>query len=330
MAGNAEKRGEACSVGPIVRVVFFGTPEPAARVLDAVLQAGHRVVGVVTQPDKPAGRHHVLTAPPVKLRAAAAGVPVIQPSTLRMPEPLQQLLAWRPEVAVVVAYGKIIPKAMLEAGVPFINIHFSLLPAYRGAAPVQRALMDGLRETGVTIQYLAEELDAGDIIVQKPVRIEEDDTTETLMGRCVEVGTELLLEVLPNVAVGHAPRVPQNHAAATLAPKLRKEDGILDWRQSARALHNRVRACNPWPGACAFIQGEPLKIWRTRVVDEASPAGPGGTILSARGRLLVAGEPGTLELLEVQPAGRARMSASAYLAGHSLGGRFDIVNGSSK
>lgn len=306
-----------------MNVAFFGTPAPAERVLAALLHTHYFVAGVVTQPDKPAGRHQTLTPPPVKLRALAAGIPVLQPPSLRNPDVLAQFLAWRPDLAVVVAYGKLIPPAMLAAGVPFINLHFSLLPAYRGAAPVQHALLDGLTQTGVTIQYLAEELDAGDIIAQTPVPIEEDDTTATLMERCLNAAIPLLLDLLPAIASGSAPRTPQNHEKATLAPKLQKEDGIIHWNQPARAIHNRVRACNPWPGACAALNSQPLKIWRTRIDSEtAAPAAPGG-ILSARGRLRVAAQPGVLELLDVQPPGKPRMPAAAFVAGHRLPPAFD-------
>lgn len=306
-----------------MKLAFFGTPAPAERVLDALLHADYHVAGVITQPDKPAGRHHTLTPPPVKLRALAAGIPVLQPPSLRNPEVLAQFLGWQPDLAIVVAYGKLIPPTMLAAGVPFINLHFSLLPAYRGAAPVQHALLDGLRQTGVTVQYLAEELDAGDIIAQTPVPIEEDDTTATLMQRCLDTAIPLLLDLLPAVKSGSAPRTPQKHENATLAPKLHKEDGIIRWNQPARAIHNRVRACNPWPGACAMLNTQPLKIWRTRVEDEtATPAAP-GSILATRGRLLAAAQPGVLELLDVQPPGKPRMPAAAYVAGHRLPPAFD-------
>jgi len=304
-------------------LIFFGTPEPAARVLDALIAQHYTIGGVITQPDKPTGRYHLLTAPPVKLRALAAGIPLLQPASLRAPDVLASLLAWHPDFALVVAYGKLIPPAMLAAGIPFINIHFSLLPAYRGAAPVQRAILDGLLETGVTIQYLAEELDAGDIIAQKPVPIGEDDTSSTLMDRCLEAAIPLLFSVLTEVAIGRAPHRPQNHAAATWAPKLQKEDGIIRWHEPARAIHNRVRACNPWPGACAFLNAQPLKIWRTRVESDTHNAGAPGSIVNARGRLLAAAHPGILELLEVQPPGKPRMPACAFIAGHALPPAFD-------
>lgn len=306
-----------------MKIAFFGTPAPAERVLDALLHAHYHVAGVVTQPDKPAGRHHTLTPPPVKLRALAAGIPILQPPSLRNPDVLAHFLAWRPDLAVVVAYGKLIPPAMLAAGVPFINLHFSLLPAYRGAAPVQHAILDGLTQTGVTIQSLAEQLDAGDIIAQTPVPIEEEDTTATLMERCLDAAIPLLLDLLPAIKTGSAPRIPQNHEKATLAPKLQKEDGIIHWNQPARAIHNRVRACNPWPGACAALNSQPIKIWRTHVDSENAASAAPGSILGARGRLLVAAQPGVLELLDVQPPGKPRMSAAAFVAGHRLPTAFD-------
>ncbi len=307
------------------RIVFWGTPAPAACVLDALLRQGSVIVGVVTQPDKPAGRHQKLTPPPVKSLAQHAPLPVIQPLSLRAPGVQTQLDAWQPAVSLVVAYGKIIPAAMLEKSGPFINVHFSLLPAYRGAAPVQRALMDGVTETGVTLQYLAPELDAGDIIAQARVAVREDDTTATLMEHCLAAAIPLVQAVMPRVADGTAPRMPQDHARATLAPKLQKSEGALRWTDTAVALHNRVRACNPWPGAIAWLHGQPLKIWRSRVAEAGASAAPPGALIPCPNRLLVATHAGTLELLDVQPPGKGRMSAAAFLAGRSLPPAFDVT-----
>jgi len=198
----------------------------------------------------------------------------------------------------------------------FINLHFSLLPRYRGAAPVQRALMDGLDRTGVTVQHLAEKLDAGDIILQETVPIEPDDTTDTLLARCVATGAPLLVRAMASLERGVAPRIAQDDTAATLAPRLTQEDGYILWNNTAAAIVNRIRACNPWPGATTWIGGATVKIWHARVGAPPSTAAAPGTILSHTRQLLVAAGDGVVDIIELQPAGKKRMTAAAFLAGH--------------
>ncbi len=308
------------------KIVFWGTPKTAAHCLQHLIECGENVVGVVTQPDKPVGRKHVITKPPVKVIAESFGVPIVQPANLQTPDIVATIANWRPDVCVLVAYGRIITSELLSIPDTFINLHFSLLPAYRGAAPVQRAIIDGRVETGVTVQHLAEKLDHGDVILQKPVQIDKCDTAESLLEECVKTGAPLLSESLRLIRSGAAPRIVQNDEAASYAKKLRKEDGYIDWKRSAREIHNRIRGCYPWPGATARMGDTLLKIWRAEVVDDDTSTHDPGEIILAKKHLHVSTGHGTLALLEVQPTGRARMSAQAFLAGHrSQLSRFALV-----
>ncbi|MCX7004645.1 MAG: methionyl-tRNA formyltransferase [bacterium] len=298
-----------------MRILFWGTPETAAACLQFLLEQHGHVVGVVTQPDKPVGRAQRLTPPPVKRIALAAGLPVVQPANLRSPEIGALLRSFAPEVNILVAYGKLIPLELLKLGTYFINLHFSLLPRYRGAAPVQRALMDGCTQTGVTVQHLAAALDAGDVILQQPVPIEPGDTTAVLLQRCVTIGAPLVQQTLALLVRGTAPRTPQDHGAATQAPKLTQQDGFINWHAPAHAIVRRVCACNPWPGATTWLHNLPLKIWTAGVHGTQPASGMPGMAMLLDKRLLVASGAGVVELIEVQPAGRTRMRAAAFMAG---------------
>jgi methionyl-tRNA formyltransferase len=301
--------------------VFWGTPVIAAECMRALHAAGEELVGVISQPDKPVGRARRLAAPPVKALALELGIECVQPVKLRTSELAHWLRRRAPYACIVVAYGKIIPSELLEIPTCFLNLHFSLLPAYRGAAPVQRALIDGCADTGVTVQHLAPELDTGDVILQEHVAIDDTDTTATLLQKCVARGAPLLVRALAELRAGTAPRVPQDHAGATYAAKLTRADGVIDWQASARAIHNRVRACNPWPGCTTTLGKDVLKIWRTAVADAAGNRLAPGTIEATRTHLRVTTGDGVLDILELQPAGRARMPAAAFLAGHAVNGQ---------
>jgi methionyl-tRNA formyltransferase len=302
-------------------IVFWGTPAIAAECLRLLITQGEQVVGVVSQPDKPVGRAQRLTAPPVKIVAVEHGIACIQPATLKTPEAAEWLAARAPEACLVVAYGKIIPSEVLKIPSYFLNLHFSFLPAYRGAAPVQHALIDGRRTTGVTVQHVAAQLDTGDSVYQLPVEIDDDDTTATLLAKCVTVGAPLIVRAVRSLRAGDAPRVPQDDARASYAPKLTREDGVINWQQSARAIHNRVRACNPWPGATVNLAGDTLKIWRTAVASETGGDAEPGVIQATRKELNVTTGKGMLRVLELQPAGRAAMPAAAFIAGHDVDGK---------
>ena len=294
----------------------MGSPDFAVPTLRALLGA-EEVVAVVTQPDKPAGRGRKVEAPPVKAVAEAAGIPVWQPATLKTSEAAAQLRAWEPEVCVVVAYGKILPQAILD--VPprgCLNVHASLLPAYRGAAPVQWAILSGETETGVTIMRLDAGMDTGPMLLWRKTTIAEDDTAGTLATRLAAAGAELMLVAIERLRAGALTETPQDQARATLAPRLTKDHGRVDWSRPALEVRNRVRGVDPWPGAWTRLEGEPLKLWSARVVEGAGE--PGVVLGVDRDGLLVACGEGAVAVAEAQLPGRKRMPAAALVAGRSI------------
>ena len=302
-----------------LRVVFLGTPEFAVPSLQALLDEAD-VLAVITQPDRPKGRGRQVTAPPVAEVANAKGLRLLQPARLRSPEVIETLRALAPDLNVTVAYGKIIPREVLDLPrLGSINVHPSLLPKYRGASPIVSAILNGETETGVTIMYQSMELDAGDLILQHRVAIAPDDTARTLEGRLARLGADALVEALRLIAAGRVPRIPQDPAAATYAGKLEKEHGRIDWAKPARELVNLIRAMDPWPSAYTTHRGRLLKVWRAAVTDESGAEEP-GTVLDVRpgeGILVAAGQ-GAVRLLEVQPEDRRRMSADEYARGARL------------
>lgn len=314
-----------------MRVIFFGTPSCAVPYLQAIERARGEVVGVITQPDRPRGRSGALCPPPVKEAATAEQFCVLQPPDCRDTEFLQQLADLEPDILLVVAFGRILcPNLLAIPRVAALNVHYSLLPAFRGAAPVQHALLAGLAETGVTLQHLAQELDAGDVVAQATLAIAEDDNTATLTDRLTRIGVELVEEWLPRVFAGTAPRIAQNHGQATLAPRLSKADGHIAWERPAAELWNLVRAVTPWPGAVTSWNGRRLLIRRARVA-AAGKQGLPGQVIELPGEaghgLVVATGAGALEVLELQPAGKQPMSAADWLRGARLvlGDQLDSV-----
>ncbi len=308
------------------RALFFGTPDFAVPCLDA-LAAIMDVVTVVTQPDRPRGRGLELAPPPVKVRAEALGVPVIQPVKVRTPEFAASLRALDADVAVVVAYGRILPRAVLEAPrLGCVNVHASLLPRWRGAAPIQWAIARGDAETGVCLMQMDEGLDTGPVLARRATPIGPDETAGELAPRLAALGAELLREALPRHLAGALVPVPQDDVRHTLAPILEKAHGAIDWAQRAQAVHDLVRGMSPWPGAFTRTPaGGSLKVHATRVVALPGMMGEGaaavpGTVLSAdrAGGLVVACGSGAAALVEVQPEGKRRMSAADYLAGRPL------------
>lgn len=296
-----------------MKIVFMGTPDIAAAALEAVLQAGHDVCGVYTREDKPVGRKQVLTAPPVKQVALTHGLPVFQPKTLRDGAALAQLQTLAPELIVVVAYGRILPPEILT--LPrhgCINLHVSLLPQYRGAAPVQRAVIDGQSETGVTIMQLDEGVDTGDILRMQRVQIEPDETSGELFERITQVGAQNLLACIDEIDRGTITRTPQDHALATLAPPLTKEQAEFDFAKSAEVLHNLVRGMNPWPVAYFWHDEKKIKVLRSKLCAELR--GKPGEILSLKPFTVACAE-GALSLLQVVPEGSKPMDGSAWAAG---------------
>lgn len=314
-----------------MNVVFFGTPDFAAPALGRLLDSPHRVVAAVTRPDRPRGRGRRLAPPPVKRIAEARGTPVLQPERPRGDEFLAALRALRPDLAVVAAYGSLLPDAVLAVPrLGVVNVHPSLLPKYRGAAPVQRAVIAGETTTGVTIMRLVREMDAGPTFARRTRPIAPDETSDVVEADLARIGADLLLDVVGDIETGAAVERPQDHGAATFAPRLSRADGVIDWRAPAAAVHNLVRGLHPWPRASAVLDGARYLIHRTAVADHGLPRPPApGTVFEAAGdRLLVAtGHGGAVAVLEIQPEGRRRLAARAFLAGHrwAPGRRFDTA-----
>jgi methionyl-tRNA formyltransferase len=300
-----------------MRILFYGTPEFSLPTLDALL-TGHQVVACVTQPDRPAGRGQRLMASPVKRRAEGAGLPVVQPGRLRDPGWPERLGQFDAEVGVVVAFGQILPKAVLE--VPArgsINVHASLLPRYRGAAPIAWALIRGETETGITTFQMDPGMDSGDMLLQEATPIGPDETAGDLAARLARLGAAVLLRTLARLDA-ITPR-PQDHGAATLAPRLKKEDGWLRLTEGAHALANRVRGCNPWPGAVLSTPAGRLLIWRASVVPHASTVSPGTLVATGPGTVAIATGEHLLMPSLVQPENRKAMAWADFLRGARLG-----------
>jgi methionyl-tRNA formyltransferase len=313
------------SPGDPLRVVFFGTPDFAVPSLAALLRSRHTVVGVVTQPDRPRGRGQKTTDAPVKVLAVSAGVPVLQPARLKDAAFLETLTAMHTDVGVVAAYGKMLTSEVLAVPrLGFVNVHASLLPRYRGAAPVHRAVIAGERQTGVTIMRVVQALDAGPMLAHAPRPIGPDETSEDVERDLARLGAGLLVITLDDLAAGSGHEVAQDDSRATYARKLSKEDGAVDWQWPAERIHNLVRGLHPWPHAFTFLDGRRLILRRTRWSAEPAPAAA-GTIVEASGdRLAVATGSGILEVVEIQPEGRRTMTVREFLAGHPLapGNRF--------
>ena len=297
-----------------MRIVFIGTGEIGAPTLRALLNSEHEVAAVVTQPDKPVGREQRIEPPPIKKEIATRGIPVLQPPRIKDPQAIEEVRRLTPDVIVVAAYGQILPREVLEIPrLACLNLHASLLPRWRGAAPIQAAIAAGDSETGITVMYMAEGLDTGDILLQRSVEILPNDTGGSLHDRLAQVAPEALLESLQLVAAANAPRIPQDNAFATYAPKLKREHGQIDWSESAEAIERKVRAYNPWPGAFMKVDGQNLKVFSASVVDLN---GEPGEILRSDKDLIIATGKGALSLTEVQLEGKRRMIAAKFLRGH--------------
>src|SRR4029453_2055570 len=313
-----------------MRIVFVGTGEIGVPTLRALLNSEHEVVAVVTQPDKPVGREQRIEPPPIKKKktrngsiqtpkAFEAGKPppleILQPARIKDPAAIEELRALKPDVIVVAAYGQILPRDVLEIPqLACLNVHASLLPRWRGAAPIQAAVAAGDRETGITIMYMDEGLDTGDILLQRNIEIQLNDTGGSLHDRLAQIAPEALLDFLEVFASGNAPRIPQDNGRATYAPKLKREHGLIDWSDSAEAIERKIRAYNPWPGAFMKIDSRNLKIFSASVVDLN---GQPGEILRSDKDLIIATGERALSLADVQLAGKRRMTAAEFLRGHA-------------
>ena len=307
-----------------MRVVFMGTPAFAVPSLEALDVSDHEVVGVVTQPDRPQGRGQAVVPCPVKELALAKGLPVSQPEKIKSPEFLRQLSDWKPDVIAVTAFGRILPKAILDLPpMGCVNVHGSLLPAYRGAAPIQWALIHGDRETGITTMVMDEGMDTGAVLLQQTLPIEPEDTALELGVRLAKVGGALLVETLTRLAERSVVPRAQDHSRATVAPLLKKEDGVIDWTQPATKIANRIRGLSPWPGSFTFHHDHRLIIRKGHVDAQSGPGGSDGqqpgTILAVgpKSFWVQTGE-GRIEVLEVQPANKNRMSVEQFLQGYAL------------
>lgn len=300
-------------------MVFMGSSTFAVPSLECLLARHHRVLAVVTQPDRPRGRGQQISPSPVKAVALAHQLPVLQPVSAKEPRFFAQIAAFAPDIIIVVAYGQVLPATLLS--IPprgCVNVHASLLPKFRGAAPIQWALMRGERVTGITIMLMDETLDTGPVLLQSEIPIDPTDNAHTLHDRLAVRGADRLLQALDCMAAGVVKPVPQDHRQATYAPKLRKEDGIIRWEQSAITLANLIRGVTPWPGAFTTHAGTPLKICRAHAIAVAEATRPGFIArLDAHGAWIETGA-GYLILEEVQPPGRRAMDIAAYARGHAL------------
>ena len=299
-----------------MRLVFLGTPAFAVPTLEACVAAGHEVVSVLTQPDRPSGRGQQLNAPPVKQSALRLGLPVYQPERVRRPEAVEHLRAQNADAMVVVGYGQIIPQAVIDlAPLGIINVHASLLPKYRGAGPVQWAMVRGETLTGVTTMRINAGLDTGDMLLKSETEIGPEETAPELALRLSIMGAHLLVETLDRI--GEIEPEPQDDAQATYAPLIRKEDGRIDWTQSALAVHNRARGLQPWPGAHTTFRGGALHLWKTRPHLRGTAHGGPGSFITLKPPVVCCGE-GALELIEVQLEGRKRIAGADFVNGQRL------------
>ncbi|WP_203246179.1 methionyl-tRNA formyltransferase [Sporosarcina beigongshangi] len=301
----------------MTNIVFMGTPEFSVSVLTMLHEEGHTISAVVTQPDRPVGRKRVLTPPPVKVEALRLGLPIIQPEKLTGSSELAEIIALKPDLIVTAAFGQILPKELLEVPrLGCINVHASLLPKYRGGAPIHQSIMDGETETGVTIMYMVEKLDAGDIISQVVVPIADTDHTGLLFDSLSVAGTKLLKETLPSIIDGTNNKTVQDESLVTFARNISREQERIDWSQGGKAIYDQVRGLHPWPVAYTTMQGENVKVWWSEKVATQLDAEPGTILKIEPDRIIVkAGDDVAVAITDLQPAGKNRMPADVFVRG---------------
>ncbi|KIQ95842.1 Methionyl-tRNA formyltransferase [Anoxybacillus thermarum] len=303
-----------------MNIVFMGTPDFAVPILEQLIKDGYNVVSVVTQPDKPKGRKQQLTPPPVKVTAQSYNIPVLQPTKIREKDQYEQVIALQPDLIVTAAFGQILPKPLLEAPKHgCINVHASLLPELRGGAPIHYAILQGKEKTGITIMYMVEKLDAGDILTQVEVPIDERDTVGTLHDKLSEAGAKLLSETLPKLLRGDITPIKQDDEQATFAYNIKPEQERIDWTKTGEDIYNHIRGMNPWPVAYTTYGDERWKIWWGEKVRASSQAKPGTIVTVERDGIVVAtGNETAIKITELQPAGKRKMSATDFLRGATI------------
>lgn len=304
-----------------MRIVFMGTPDFSVPILQRLVADAYDIVAVVTQPDRPKGRKKQMASPPVKVEAQKQGIPVVQPEKIRSPEQLQEVLAYKPDLVVTAAFGQMLPKVLLEAP-PYgcVNVHASLLSKYRGGAPIHHAIINGEPKTGITVMYMAKKMDAGDILTQTEVPIAEDDNVGTLHDKLSAAGATLLSDTLPKLIAGKIRPIPQQEEEATFAPNIKREEEKIDWTASGKAIYNRIRGLNPWPGAYTLNKGQVLKIWQAQILHDTDEEAPPGTVTAIDDDAFAvqSGNDTAIRVLELQPAGKKRMPSTQYLKGAHL------------
>ena len=302
-----------------LRIIFMGTPDFAASNLQALIDGPDDIVAVVTQPNRPKGRGKKLTPPPVKLLAESADIPVLQPAKIRTEEFLNGLLSYQPDLIVATAYGRILPRSLLElAPMGSINVHGSLLPLHRGAAPIQWSVIKGDKEVGVTVIRMDEGMDTGDILLQASIPAAADETASTLFDKLAQLGSETLLKAIKGLKDGTIAATPQDHSQATEAPMLKKSDGLIDWTKNAGELESLIRGLDPWPSAFCFLDGKRLRLFKPEIAYKENNAQPGSLLRADKRGLLIVGGKDTLLVKEIQPEGKKRMTVEAFLCGCSL------------
>lgn len=302
-----------------MRVIFMGTPDFAVGTLEEIIKAGHEVALVVTQPDKPRGRSGALQFPPVKECAVAHGIEVFQPKKIREEENVEYLRQYNADIIVVAAFGQLLPKSILDMPkYGCINVHASLLPKYRGAAPIQWSVINGDPVTGVTIMQMDIGMDTGDMIAKREVVIGEEETGGGLFDKLAEVGAKLCVDTMVEIENGTATRTPQNHDEATHVSMISKELGNVDWNKSAVEIERLIRGLNPWPSAFTQLDGKTFKLWKAKVVEETTDKAPGTIVRVGKDCLAVQTGEGLLSLLEVQLEGKKRMEVDAFLRGYQV------------
>ena len=300
-----------------MKIVFMGTPDFAVPVLEGMVDEGYDIQLVVTQPDRPKGRKQTLTPPPVKVAAERLGIPVFQPEKIKNEEEWKQVEKVKPDIIVTAAFGQILPKGLLDVPpLGCVNVHASLLPKYRGGAPIHQSVIDGERETGITIMYMVEKLDAGDILTQSSIPIEKTDTTGTMHDKLSEIGRKLLLETLPQLAEGSITAVEQDNAEVTYSPNISKDMEKIHWERKSRDIYNQVRGLVPWPVAYTVWEENRMKIWWTEDTSLHTEEAPGTVIKLEEDAFLVAcGEGTVIKITEIQPSGKKKMDVKTFLLG---------------